>query len=559
MSSSESEPLLPPSRKKRLDSLLRIPRRSSNNRNSLSEAGPTDLEDDEGDLSDEIFQDKEWMRIENLSWLKKPTVLKIGIIMLLVELALGIAAPLEQIVYYKLACQYVKHKTPGEGCNPVEVQRIVTNFVMWNEIIASGVLVATSAKICLLLDIYGRKTFLVLFAAALVVGKTVIYVAMSTSHSMPAGWMWFGLMVSLMFGGIQGLSSLFKAYIADISQPQNRISNIGFAMVFSNIGTLGGPALLGLLLTLSRKLDLGRSRNSIPRPEFVPIEAGLALLVTLVLLCLFMLPESRSRKAERASEIEQEQELEIQQKKGNLTLEDHIRSYFFPLRILTFPEEFKNRRNRMHFGRVQGAVHCLVVVNCLLLLVLETVVTISKQYSIYKYGWDAVMLSKNLILNGVCNMLVYLVVSPVLVHRILPYLGVKSSRYLLDEIDTTVLLACSLTNFTAVFGRAFAPNTSTFLILCVLDSFSVLSVPTLAACVIKFYPSSKTGEVYGALSLAQSVIALIFPPTLSQLFTVGVRIGFPGLPYVVVSLVCLASAGTILRARTLVNGCVVEQ
>lgn len=58
---------------------------------------------------------------------------------------------------------------------------------------------------------------------------------------------------------------------------------------------------------------------------------------------------------------------------------------------------------------------------------------------------------------------------------------------------------------------------------------------------IKFYPLLKTGELYGALVLAQSVVALVFPPALSQLFLLGVRAGFPGLPFVCVSVLCLVS------------------
>lgn len=549
---SESSQLLPSRRSK-----LRYPLFGSQyqNRRGHVENGDFTSESDalnsDDSLSDDAHDESRWSAFEKLLWLSKPTVVKIGVVMLLVELALGVAAPAEQVVYYKLACQYVKNASGNDKCDEIEVQRIVTNFVMWNEIILSGVLIATTAKVCLLLDIYGRKTFLTFFSVAAFLGKSMIYIAMSWSRSMPAIWMWLGLMISLIFGGIQGLSSLCKAYVADISRPQDRISNLGFAMVFSNIGLLGGPALLGALLTLARKVNLGKPHNDVPLLELVPIQAGLLFLAILILVCLFVLPESRSRESERQSEIEQNEARKAADETSNWR--GHLRSLFTPLKILTFPPEYQNKRNKAHFRQVRMAVLHLVAVNCLLLLISETVVTISKQYCIYKYGWDAVMLLNNLILNGVCNMLVYLVVSPLLVKRVFPKLGLESLRYLLDQGDTALLVACSLTNFTAVLGRAFAPNTSTFLVLCVLDSFSVLSVPTLAAAMIKFYPSLKTGELYGALALAQSIVALIFPPALSQLFSLGVLVNFPGLPFVGVSVFCLVSLGGVLRARMLVE------
>lgn len=517
--------------------------------------------------------DKIWLiRMKDLPFSQKPSILKIGVVVFLVGTILGCSAPLEQVVLYKLACQSLAKYSPTNSCDPVAVQELVTNFAMWNGIISSAVLIASTAKVCQLLDEYGRKFFITTFVLFLFVGKTIVYLAMSNSDGMPVWWMWFGTFVAFMFGGTLGLSALCKAYVADITLPEERIYALGVAMTCLALGNLFGPVVSGVLLKIAKKdlpgfvpggqaqttdggmTDGGHLLNAVPRLLFVPIQASLLLALTLFLFCLFFLTESRSEKSRtksRSASIALAQAPQMREFHWTHKVADFLR----PLRILSYPEEFRNRHNEQCFGRTRGAVVTLVAVDCTSVLILEVVVVLGSQYCIYRYNWDSVMLSYNLILVLLISIVLFMVISPVLMSYVFPkLLGLKTFLHTLDRVDSLVLVTTSLINSVAIFGQAIAPNTKTYVGFTAFGAFSDLSTPTLASAITKFFPSSKTGELYGALSFAQCLVTLIFPPLFSQVFAFGVRKGFPGLPFASLSVLSLVCTGAVLTCRNLLKG-----
>lgn len=479
--------------------------------------------------------------LTDLSYWKRPTVAKIGAVLALFELGMGVAGPLEQLIYYKLACQSLDK---SGKCDRLAAQKIVTNFVMGNEIITHVISIATAAKIGQLLDVYGRKIFLLIFAVAAVLGKALIYWAMSSSDGMPRLSMWAGLVVTLMFGGLQGLNSLCRAYVAETNTPKTRTYAMGLAMVYLNFGTLGGPLLLNILQR--EKTDEGNTANVqillgvVSGRDLLPLRVGIAVLAILAFYCIVLLPELRSVRDE---------------KKSQEAMENAERSLSFwrratpPLHALVFPKLYFSRKTAVKYNRARSAVALLICTNCVLLMISEVVVTLSKQYTVFRYHWELPQLARYFALNGVCNLFMYSVVSPLLLKFLLPGLGFQSSDYVLDEIDTALLLCTSLVNAVMVFARAFAPTTWTFLGVCAMDSFSVLSAPGLLSALAKFYPTSKMGELYGALAFTQSALAIVSTPILSKVFTLGTHVGFAGLPFVVLAPGCVAGTIMVWTAR----------
>lgn len=500
-------------------------------------------------------EDKDWIvRLNELPWVQKPAPLKMAFGLFVIGVALAIGAPLKQVIMYKLACQSLIKNTPGAQCDPIQVQQLVTNYQMWENIFTPLVLIATTVQVCRMLDIYGRKFFITLFSVCLFCGEFVYYIAVSRASGFPMWWMWLGTIIALCAGGPSGVGALCKAYITDITKPKDRIYFIGLAFVGIEVGQLVGPLISSFIVKLARGNGVpGKNsniENAIPSLELLPLKISLVMMFVFVFYNYFLLAESRSpvlRSKSRSASIALAATGPTQNRK--FALRHQIVAVFRPLKILFYPEEFKTRDNKDHFTRDRTIVILLAFGEsmCIVLAIVENI--FSPQYGIYKYHWDSVTLSYLMFSNGLATTLLMVAVSPFLFKRILPSLGFKVNDQAIDGIDTLVIVLTTLIFALCLIGQSFAPNTLSFLGFSVAQQVYNLCAATLTAAIAKYFPSSKIGELYGAVSLAQSVTTLIIPALFSQLFSYGVRHGIPQLPFLALTIpsVGMAVVGLLMR------------
>lgn len=501
-------------------------------------------------------EDKDWInRIKELPWVQQPAPMKINFALFVVGLGMAINAPLKQVILYKLACQSLVKNTPDAQCDPIRVQELVTNYQMWENVILPLVLIATTVQVCRMLDIYGRKFFITLFTVCLFCGEMIYYIAVSRSTGMPVWWMWLSVVVSLCAGGFTGISALCKAYVTDICKPSELIHCLGLGIVGISLGQLAGPLVSSFILKIAKKRDLvvpGKNsniENAVPRLELVPLKAGLILLVFLILYNYFLLPESRSplsRSKSRSASIALT--LDVKQLRL-LGWKQQIILFFRPLKILFYPDEFKTRENQHRFGRDRMIVIILSGCEGMSIVLAMVEVLLSPQYCIHKFHWDSVTLSYSMFANGLATTFVLVAAAPFVLNRLLPRLGFKLDPHAIDSIDSLVIVVTMVVFTICLIGQAFSPNTGSFVGFSVVQQIYCVGSATITAAVVKYFPASKIGELYGAISLAQGVTTLVFPIIFSQLFTYGVRHEKPQLPFFAVAVLSIGMvlAGLIMK------------
>lgn len=118
-----------------------------------------------------------------------------------------------------------------------------------------------------------------------------------------------------------------------------------------------------------------------------------------------------------------------------------------------------------------------------------------------------------------------------------------------DAADALVMcIGLSLLTI-ALAGASVAPTGVEFAVFAFTGAFSAFSGPVAASAPVKFYPTSKVGEYYGAVALSRGVLNLLTPMVSTALYKSGINQGFPGLPFVFISLLSFISFVCTLVAK----------
>lgn len=493
---------------------------------------------------------KDWMEsMRTKQWIHQPSVWKLNFILFILAVAMGmIEAPLS-VVLYKLACQLLTKNMPGLVCDPVQTQQIVTNFLLWNTVITAFSLVVFGPKVCQLLDIYGRKRFLLIFLVCLFVGFVLYYLIISNTTGMPVGWLWFCSFLQLAGGGSTGASSLAKAVITDLTKSRERATALGTLTVALSCGGVVGSTLSGVLANYGRKLDnpmpkapsmpgisdgwLGQdatNQNYVPQSELLPLRVAVMLLGLVVgLMALF--PESRSEKSRSLSRSASISLMNSRPDVRGGHIRHAVANFLRPLKILTFPPEFKTRYNDHAFGKVRVAVIFLNTIESMAIFVAQLSPLVGPQYAIFKFGWNTENLSSLNVGVNLLTIAALTVVLPVLTLNILPRFKFTTQSNTFDSIESQVAVFGLLLLVISFLGICLVPTAKAFTAFSLLMSGSVVTFPSVTAAITKFYPSSKSGELYGGIALAQGIVSLIAPFFLSKIYSWGVDHNFPGIAF----------------------------
>lgn len=494
---------------------------------------------------------KDWMEtMRTKQWIYQPSLWKLSLVLFILSVALGIAEAPMSVVVYKLACQLLTKNSPGLVCDPVQTQQIVTNFLLWNSVITAFCLIVFGPKVCQLLDIYGRKPFLVLFLVCMFVGFVLYYLIVANATGMPVGWLLFCSFVQLAGGGSTGASGLAKAIVTDLTRSRDRATALGRLTVALSCGSVLGSTLSGVLANYGRKLDKPlpsipsrpgiseewpgqdtMSQNYVPQSELLPLRVACVLLGLMVVL-MALLPESRSEKSRSLS---RSASISLMNSRPEVRGSGHFRhavaKFIRPLRILTFPAEFKTRYNDHAFGKVRLAVILLNTIEAFAIFVALLSPLLGPQYAIFKFGWKTENLSSLNVGTSLLSIVALTLVLPLLTLSILPKLKFTTQSNTFDSIESQVAVLGLSILAISLLGICFVPTANAFTAFSLLLSGSVITFPSITAAITKFYPSSKSGELYGGMALAQGITSLIAPFFLSKIYSWGVDHKFPGVAF----------------------------
>lgn len=516
------------------------------------------LENDEEYDEDEHNEDVVWLREQRLlnksiHWLKRPSVLMVSTITFLFAFSISSAEATRQVITLKLAC----NSLGAEKCNKDSAQVLMSNLQLGYTITGAIIMLISSGKIAPLSDLYGRRPFLIIVILCFLVGKSLKFFFMYNYTTLQFYSMITSEAISNLGGGLMSLIALCNCYISDVAEPHQRIYalGIGFAAMFVglSIGPLVGNFIIALTTKMSPKADIRKQ-------EFIPLKFEIAILIINLLMTIFVLPESRSEKARKKSRTLSRSLSEVnlrvmEQSPWYERLTSHF-NFLKPLKLLVIPDELVKQSNRHKARRDRFTILVLAFIECVMSTMAMSFGEIFILYGIYNYDWAQNSVGHLLAISCSSKAIVLILLSPIINHKILQHgLKFKVFKTQLDMVDFSMCLIGLVCETIGFYGYSVSPTTSVFFIFTVFCGFGTLISPAINSSIIKFYPESKIGELFGALALIKNIFALVTPVLYLSVYKYSVStLHRPGLVFVIagsVLLVCTVLLITIKRINPL--------
>lgn len=538
--------------------------------NDFYEAVIQEEEDDDDEIDEDVF----WLREQRdlnktLHWAKRPSIVMIGICVFSIAFGNSSAQSTEQMITFKLACNYLIRLSNSNMCDPADTQVLVSNLRLCYNIAGAIATIFASGKIGTLSDKYGRKPFIVLLIACFLLAEFMKFLIMYNFSFLRFRSMVLVQFINNMAGGVITMITITNCYITDVVEPHERIYSLGLSIASLLLGFSTGPLVGNFLLRLGNKFGTPSSHmemttittfSNISKYEFIPMKFYLCCLTLILLFAIFLLPESRSAKARRKSRSSSQSlvNLLLLQQQPQESLFERFKNgvnFLKPVRLLLLPKDTINPSNLHRLKKDRTAVIVLVVIECLLSGLSMVAPEINVLYGVYKYNWTSADIGHLLALSCSTKAFVLLVLSPIISHKLLrETFGFKIIKKQFDMIDFSMAFlgfVCEGIGFTIM---AFAKTTNVFFLSLIFTSFGGLTSPSLNSSIIKFFPESKVGELFGGMTVVKNIFALIAPLVLLNVYKKAVSVwGFPGLPYLICSGMMFLSAISMLVVKKLLE------
>lgn len=529
---------------------------------------------DEADDYD-LDEDAVWLREQRdlnkaIHWLKRPSVLMIGFPLFIFALSFSSGDSTRRMITFKLACNYLAANSPDGKCDPVDTQLLVSNLYLAYSILSAAFMMFALGKIGMLSDQYGRKPFLIAIVSLVFVARVFKFHVM---HNY--GYLRFALMViSEIFGNLCGgtlsLVTLTNCYIADVVESHERIYSLGLGMASLFIGLSIGPIVGNALLSLPEAVN-NRHYNildvktyiNISEREFLPLKFELVLIFVVLMLIIFVVRESRSEKARKKSKTVSRSSLSVNLQgvvstdvqASNWMRFGHAVNFLKPLRLLILPSELSPTTDTMKLRRIRIVILILVTTDCMLTGMGISLMEIYVLFGIYRFNWNSIDIGHLMAVACSTRAVVLIVLSPLITHRLLQKgLGFRVLKNQFDMIDFAVCSLGLLCQATGLFLLNFAPSTTWFLLAMSIMSFGALASPSLNSSIIKFFPESKIGELFGAISLLKNLFSLAGPAIFLSIYKSSLAAwNIPGVVFLVSGFLMMLGAFGILMAKRLLN------
>ncbi|CUM67659.1 uncharacterized protein PRCAT00005360001 [Priceomyces carsonii] len=484
------------------------------------------LEDDDPDIQDEdvLWLREQRMLNKTIHWVKRPSVTMISIILFIIAFGVASGESTRRIISYKLACNYFTRIRDDKQCDANETQVLVSNLQLAYALLSNVILMILAGKIGQMSDRYGRKPFLVLIVGCNILAKIIRYYIMANYDYLRFNLMVLTEIIGNLGGSVMVLINIVNCYVSDVTEPHERIYSLGLGVAAYFIGTSIGPLVGNFLISAPQKmandnvLNLKNAKlagSEIGSLEFIPLRLELALIMLAFVFSIFVLPESRLQKAQKksrslsVSSAESIHSLGVPVSKWRSYLDSA--NFFKPLRLLTYPDEIINPSNRWRASKDRMSVGILIVVDCLISSFMMTFVEILTLYGIYVFGWVQKDLGHLMAISCFSRAFVLMVLSPAINHVLHKVVKFKVLKHEFDMNDYVISAFSFFIETVGFLMYALAPNTKLFLSTSVLTSLGSIVGPTLTSSLIKFYPESKTGELFGAITLFKNLLLLLCP------------------------------------------------
>ncbi len=302
-------------------------------------------------------------------------------------------------------------------------------------------------------DRLGRKPVLTVS----LIGTTLNYAVMAL---LPPLWVLF--VVRALAGATSANMSVAMAYVADVSRPETRAERFGQLSAAMGVGFILGPAAGGIL----REFGL-----------FWPFAAAAAAAGLNLLLCLFVLPESRPAEVTEAA-----------------------------------PDPFKGLREIGVFGSISGLLMCAF----LYALTGEVGGSVWVFYVHDRYHWQGMSVGLSLALFGLFHALVQaLIVGP-------------ATKRLGERATILLAMACDAASYGLL--AVVAQGWIVFALVPVL-CLGGMGPSVLAGLTSRRVAEDRQGQLQGVTASLASLAAIIGPSVFLMMYF-ATRTVFPGLVWI---------------------------
>lgn len=497
------------------------------------------VEDEEVDMNEDAVWLREQRTLNKAThWLRRPSALMISVFTFGVAFAFSSAEATRNMITFKLACNFLAWKSQASVCDPSETQVLVSNLQLAIMISAGVFSLIALGKMGPLSDQYGRKPFFMVIIGGILVARLGRYYLMYHYDTLQFVPIVLAEVCGNLFGGIVTLITLTNCYISDVAEPHERIYSLGLGMAGLFVGLSLGPVVGNLILSLSSAAKATAASMSpskfsrIDHGEYRPLQFEIVVLLVILVMFMLVVPESRSERARgKSRSLHRSQSTALLQSDLQTSAAPATRTwlqvlnpnFLKPLRLLALPEDAITNAARRNLPRERVVVATLVCVDCFLMCLAQPMGQVYVLYGIYSFDWSSYEIGEMLAVSCSARAITLLVISPILTHKVFhKWMGFTMMKHRYDLIDFSMCalgVAVEATAFLLVYA---APSTTMFLAASIFNSLSSFASPALNSSIIKFYPESKIGEVFGALALVKNLFTILSPIGILSIYKLSV-------------------------------------
>lgn len=471
-------------------------------------------------------EDAVWLREQRdtnkgLHWLKRPSIVMLGLCVWLASSSHACGEGTRQSLTYKLACNTISDGS--SACDPTESQLLVSKLQQYYSVCSGIITMFALGKVGPLSDQYGRKMFMLWWVVAIFAGKLTKFLVMLNSPTLHFKAMVFTEALQNVGGGIVCLVTLAQCYVSDIAETHQRTYYLGIQMAALFLGFSTGPLIGNALLALGKKSDEAtnpaEAAKIITPGEFLPLKAELGFFAFLLLLILFLLPESRSDKARQKSRklSRSESEDTLLRARGSKLL--NSLNFLKPLRILCYPKDKLPASRHQSIRAYRTAVMALVFCECVLVSLVIPLGEIFILYGIWRFKWGAKDIGHLLAASSSSRAFTLIVLSPIIHHKFFEgLLKLRVHHKYLDDVDYGMISMAFLIEIIGMTALSMATSTPLFLMCSVFSAVAAIAGPALNSSIVKFYPELCIGEVFGGMALIKNTLGIVVPVCLLGLY-----------------------------------------
>ncbi|RKP32404.1 hypothetical protein METBISCDRAFT_25643 [Metschnikowia bicuspidata] len=469
---------------------------------------------------------------QSLHWLQRPSIVMIGLCIFFMTFAVSSAESSRRVIQYKLACNSVAKKTGSDTCDANEAQILLLTLQQALLVTLGITNILALAKVPTLSDQYGRKRFVNLLIASLLLGKYLRYLVTAWFPVTKFTLTTLSEAIGSSFGGTVGFLTLCNCYASDISLPGQRIHYLGIVMAFFYAGQSLGPMAGNFLLSYFPPDLLSGMPTLVYGPgltahEFLPLRFELIVLTALLFFSAFVLPESRSSVALRMSQTASQSLLRPEVAPGEESARQKLwrtLNIFRPLRIIFYPKDCVNPSRHDSIVAHRLAIFIIIMLDCGMVGFGMSLGEVFVLNGIYRHHMTALDLGLLLVISCTCRALLLTVMLPILRKKVLVgYFGFSTDKRRFDMVDYSMVSIAFVVELFGLVAVALARSKYSYLACFAFTAVGSLASPALSSAAIKFFPESKIGEVFGAIALAKNLFIISFSVSILAAYKMALK------------------------------------